>query len=146
MRQLGLTESLEIVFEPTETVKKLPTFDRSFFRKPTPMLEARFEYAGSCVVGGDIWLSTNEMAKWMRRREILTSHRAKRSDWEGSAPMIFPNDRLTLFGSSEEVPENLTYLVWFQEHLEPEVWDYAGYEFHKCANLEDYLRWRLERD
>lgn len=84
------------------------------------MLKARFDYASIIKRGRDIWLSPAEMERWMKKREVKSFHRALREHWEQSAPMMFPNDRLTLLGVTDGVPDNLTYLVWRDD--EPEVW------------------------
>ncbi|MCA9032390.1 MAG: hypothetical protein KDA66_16345, partial [Planctomycetaceae bacterium] len=73
-------------------------------------------------------------------------HCALRENWEGSAPMVFPDERLTLFGVTEDVPENLTYLVWAKDDAEPEVWCYMGLASHEFSSLESFLNWRLERE
>ncbi|MCB9950147.1 MAG: hypothetical protein H6824_04125 [Planctomycetaceae bacterium] len=82
----------------------------------------------------------------MEKKEVRQYHCALRENWEGSAPMVFPDERLTLFGVTEDVPENLTYLVWAKDDAEPEVWCYMGLASHEFSSLESFLNWRLERE
>ena len=144
MRQAGIQDSLELAISPRESVSELPTFDRKISRQLSPMLKARFDYAGSWRMGQEIWLSATEMPSYLKRRAVRQCHRALRDQWEGSAPMVFSDRCLSLFGVTEYVPEDLVYLAWREKEREPEVWVYEGMESHNFANLEEYLRWRLE--
>lgn len=147
LKPLGITEGLDLRVLPPERAGELPTFDWKIFRPMTPMLRARFELAGSWQDGPTVWLAPSEMARYMGRRWVRSSHRALREHYEGSAPMRFPDNRLTLFGSTTHESEDLTYLVWAQDGQEPEVWEYVQsvYEFRQFTNLEKYFEWCLER-
>lgn len=109
------------------------------------MLKARFEYAGSWRRGPEVWFGVAEMADYLKRKAIRVNHRALREHFEASAPMLFADDQLSLFGASDEPSQDLTYLVWTADKNEPEIWVYEGYDSCKFMDLEEYLRWRLER-
>lgn len=144
MRRAGIRESLELEIFPAELVSVVPTFDVKISRPFSPMLKARFDYAGSWKTGQDIWLSAAEMPSYLRRRAVRSYHRALREHWEGSAPMTLADRCLALFGVTEGVPEDLIYLAWRKGEKEPEVWVYEGMESHNFKNLEEYFTWCLE--
>jgi hypothetical protein len=110
------------------------------------MLKARFDYAGSIDHGGDCWLNPAEMERWMRKRMVRSYHKSLREHWENSAPMLFADHDLTLFAVTQDVPDNLVYLVWQGAEEEPEVWSYLGMNAHKFNNLASYLTWLLKRE
>lgn len=146
MRQHGIGKALDINVGEANKVTTIPTFDPNVSRQLTPMLKARFEYAGSWRMGQEIWLSASQMASAMRKKKIQRYHLALRENWEDSAPMTYSDDRLSLFEVTEGVPEDLTYLVWKTDSGEPEVWVYEGFDSHRFKNLEDFFKWRLERE
>lgn len=146
MKKYGLEETLTQRIKPAERVSALPTFSKGVRCPITPMLKARFDFAGSWNNGGDIWLSPSEMERWMNKKSVLVHHRALREEWDESAPMLFPDDRLTLYAVTQGVPENLTYLVWGKQGGEPEVWSYVGQSAERFSDLEQYLNWCLHRE
>src|SRR5262249_15731911 len=137
----GLDESVDLRLIPPEDADTIPTFARTKRYSATPMLKARFEYASTVDYGGEIWLGIGEMRRWMRKKDVRAYHTAMREDWEGSAPMLFRDDQLTLLEVSNGVPDCLTYLVWARESKEPEIWRYRGMESHRFKDLEAYLTW-----
>lgn len=141
----GLNDSLELTVSPPEKFRFLPTFDPNRQRRPSPMLKARFEYAGTIDHGGDTWLAPSKMERWMKKRVVRSYHKSLREHWEKSAPMLFADHDLTLFSVTEDVPDNLTYLVW-KGAEEPEIWSYLGMNGHKFKNLAAYLTWLLKRE
>lgn len=146
MRRHGIQDTLELVIQPPEAFADLPTFDNHVFRPSSSMLRSRFEFAGSWRIGQDVWLTPSQMSSWIRKRSVRKHHGALRAHWEGSAPMSYPDAQLSLFGITEDVPENLVYIVWTKEEGEPEIWTYTGYEEHRFENLREYLRWCLESE
>ncbi len=147
IKRMGLNKTLEMEIEaPAPVPNVVPTLDAKISRETTPMLKARLEYAGSWKRGQDIWLSASQMASIMKKKAIQPYHLSLREHWEGSAPAIFTDDRLTLFGITESVPENLVYLAWAADEKEPEVWSYAGFDAHNFKDLEQYFKWCLERE
>lgn len=146
MMQLSLKEVLELVVAEPDQVLVVPTFDAKLSRELTPMLKARFDYAATFRRGREVWLSASEMASCVKQKTVQGYHHALRENWDDSAPMLFSDERLALFGITEGVPENLVYLAWVNEGDEPEVWAYADFQTQKFANLVQYLTWCLERE
>jgi hypothetical protein len=146
MSQLGFKEPLELEIAKPHKVSRLPTFDLKTTRDLTPMLKARFDHAGTFTRGRDVWLAAAEMASSMKQQSTYEYHVALRENWDDSAPMLFPDECLTLFGKTEGAPDNLIYLVWPEAADEPEIWVYAGFQTGKFTDLEQYLKWCLERE
>jgi hypothetical protein len=144
-RGWGDTEPYEERIDPPEPVAAVPTFRLGVTRPLTPMLAARFRYAASWHHGIEVWLGVGEMARVMRTRTVLSYHRSMREHQEGSAPMLFPDDRLSLLAFVPDEPTALEYLVWARDGEEPEVWTYSGMSSNSFQNLdqrlEAYLRW-----
>ena len=146
----GLSEeaigSVEQKIEPPERIKGgIPTLKKGVYRKPSPMVQARFEYAGSWNQMGRVWLGISDMEKTARKRGVRETISALREDWEGSAPSRFPPDRLSLFSVYEELDENVAFLVWPEkEGDEPEVWAYFGQGESKHKTLQRYLEWAVK--
>ncbi len=139
LRTLGLSEELEMRIQPPGVATSLPTFDSNVRRELTPMLRARFGYAGKWDTAHRIWLGVDDIGEAMQSGEVLLYHDALRDNWADSAPMRFPDDKLTLFGITDGVPENLIYLVWTNENAEPNVWVYEGMTEQKFESVLDYL-------
>lgn len=138
------TDPLEpsFVAEPTERVSEIPTFNPDVSYPLTPMLQARFRFASRIEFCGDTWLSISEMPKWMKRKSVRKYHSSLRDHWTGSAPMLYPDDKLTLFGVTVDVPDSLIYCVWGDG--EPAIWTYSGLDQRQFTNLQRYLEWCLE--
>jgi hypothetical protein len=146
MKQHGMDQSLELKFMPPEKVQSIPSFSNNKTYPVTPFLKARFEYAGSIDYAGEIWLSVTQMGQWMRKKAVRSYHKALRENWCESAPMLFRDEQLSLLEVTVGVPQNLTYLVWCRDNVEPQIWSYQGFDSHKFANLEEYLTWCLNRE
>ncbi len=96
----------------------------------------------------DVWLDATEMAS-AAERSASQSRCTKRDVSTGTAQLRCYSRTIglrLLCGSVDDVPEDATYLVWVGNCDEPEVWDYAGYDFHSFKNLADFLTWTTERD
>jgi hypothetical protein len=132
-----------VLSPPPRRLGRVPTFEVGVFRKLTPMLEARFEYAGRIRRGLDIWLSLRQMSTWMRKQELRGHHRSRRTWWINSPPNLHPDSRLSLFGVTDGVPQNAIYLVWGDEGDEPRVWSCSLMDADEFDSLEEYLRWHL---
>lgn len=145
MAKQGPFDPLEIAINPPEAFDTIPTFSSKATYSPTEMLRARFEYASTVDTGWYLWLGTKDMMKWIKKRSIRIRHTALRGHYEGSAPMLFSDNKLSLFGVTPGVPDVLIYLAWKDEISEPEVWSYDNYEFNRFPNLEQYLYWYLTR-
>lgn len=141
MKEYGLDKSVELVIEPPEVVTTIPTFHAKRPRQASPMLQARFDYAGTLIYAGEEWLAASAMPRQMKKKDVKSYHKSLRENWEGSAPMLFTDDQLTVFAVTDGVPDNLTYLVWSKDGDEPEVWRYAGLNSNRFKNLAEYLSW-----
>jgi hypothetical protein len=131
--------------DPEPFDKGIPTLTRNVYRPPTPMVAARFAFAGRWMEAETAWLGIADMEAVLGNEEVLEHIDSHRQHWTGSAPALFPTDRLTLFGVVEEEWENQTYLVWPErDGEEPSVWVYSGHSEHKHENLAKYLEWLLE--
>ena len=127
---------------PEAATAGIPTLDPDVSRKPTPMLRARYAFAGSWTnaSAGQEWLSLADMAKIPRDKKVMKHIRSHRDHWEGSAPAQFEFDRLSLFALSRDNPESHMYLVWpEQEKGEPELWTYSGQSERKFKDLKAYV-------
>jgi hypothetical protein len=145
MSQFGPYDPIEMVVHDPETIDNIPTFSASVMRTPSEMLSARFQYAGTWDTGWYLWLSPSEMTRWLKKKAIRAGHNALRRYYENSAPMLFPNSKLGLFGVTEGVPEVLIYLVWQDNEQEPEIWSYDCNDFNRFPNLAEYLEYYLRR-
>src|SRR4051794_29165904 len=70
MKEYGLDESVELKIESPEEVTVIPTFDSKQTKIPSPMLQARFDYASTIVYAGEAWLAGNEMQSRMKKRTV----------------------------------------------------------------------------
>jgi hypothetical protein len=143
----GLQKELTLQIAPLEKLESyhdIPTFDKRCRNPISPMQRAFCAYSGTWNYGGEIWLHRKEMEYWMRKRVVQRFHKSLRDYWEGSAPNRFADDRLSLLGVTEGVPENLTYYVWTGKTREPEIWSYVGMETRKSKNLEAFFQWWLD--
>lgn len=131
------------VAAPTPITQGIPTLEQGSFRAATPMIEARFTFAGrwTDAGGGQTWLGIGDMqAVWTDER-IMRQIRSKRDFWEGSAPATVEWRKLTLFGLDID-EEDHTYLVWNDQiDEEPAVWIYSGQSERKFKNMMNYLKY-----
>lgn len=124
----------------------IPTMAKGVYRKPTPMIEARFKYAGTWESAGlgHTWLDVKDMKKEMDSRAVTRQVELRKADWKNSAPAMFPPERLSLFGLEREERQE-TYLVWGErEGEEPQIWAYGEFDEHKFKNLAVFLKKLLE--
>jgi hypothetical protein len=144
-RDPEIAEEMKLELSPSpRRLTRVPTFEVGVFRKLTPMLQARFEYAGRIQHGLDVWLSLRQISTWVRKREVREHHRARRTHWIDSPPNVYPDSRLSLFGVTDGVPQNAVYLIWGNGREEPRVWSCSGMDADEFDTLEEYLRWHLE--
>jgi hypothetical protein len=143
--EMGL--EADLTFERSEAIPFdiLPCFDGSD-RPLSPMLQARFDFAGQLRFGQDVWVIPSQIEDLIQNPDLMANHSALRRHWDDSAPMQYGDAQLSVFSYTDGVPENLTYLVWPSNASEPEVWDYSGYQQHRSKHLADYLQYRLTRE
>ena len=142
MRQIGLDDELVHVRCEVVQCNSVPVFEGSS-RPLSPMLAARYSFAGRLQFGQDIWITPVDVESLLRDREVMASHEALRNHWENSAPMQYGDEALSIFAYTDGVPEDRTYLAWPRHADEPEVWDYSGYQERQFSTLVDYLEWEL---
>jgi len=70
-------------------------------------------------------------------------HSTLREHWEGSAPNLHLDDRLSLFAVHAELVESRVYLVWGPPEAEPKLWLCSGMESVEFKSLQAFLRWHL---
>lgn len=148
LRDAGLSQEmidkeLKMVVKPPEPYPKgIPTLAAGVYRPPTPMISARFNFAGSIRDISDKWLSVSEMEKVINNRKVMRHIESHRKHWFGSAPAVFSDDRLSLLRLVVGEEENMTFLVWPEATgPEPEIWHYAGHHEAIYQNLKAFLVW-----
>jgi len=128
---------------PPVPAKSLPTFHPKKRRPLTPMLRERFGFASSITLGSRTWLGPTEMAKAIADPKSREMHSTLREHWEGSAPNLHLDDRLSLFAVHAELVESRVYLVWGAPEAEPKLWLCSGMESVEFKSLQAFLRWHL---
>jgi hypothetical protein len=143
LKSLGSNVVVELHLEPPLECQSIATFDKSQSKLLSPMLEARFAYCGTWDEGGDLWLGPNDISAWISKKPVRQMHRSLREYWDGSAPMKFHDNDLSLLGASRGTNDSLVYLVW-NNKTEPEIWCYSGMNCDRFRDLAKYLEWELE--
>jgi hypothetical protein len=134
------------VRQPEPFENGIPTLKSGVYRQPTPLIEARFKFAGTWTNAGagHTWLSVSDMETAWADNKILEQLYIRQKYWDASAPAKFEWDRLSLFGVEIDQYEE-TYLVWAEdESTEPEVYVYSGHQEDRYENLQAYLGYILE--
>jgi hypothetical protein len=125
--------------------KGVPTLQKNVYRKPTPMVDERFRFAGQWrgVDPCGTWLSLPEMEQVWTNRRMQKHIRTLREHWDESAPHQFPAERLSLLALSRSQGDQV-YLVWPKNQAaEPEVWCYFGQSQTVYRNFREYVKWML---
>jgi hypothetical protein len=139
----GLLAQAVATSEPVR--KGVPTLERGVYGELTPMLEARFKYAGAWTNAAlsHTWLGIRQMEEARTDKAILNQIMVRKKNWPGSAPEKFPKSRLSLFGIDREEYEE-TYLVWEDDLTkEPAVYVYPGHEERIFPHLDDYIKYLI---
>ena len=152
LSQAGLTKDVIdqevrlVISNPESFPNGIPTILKGTYRKPSKMIEARFNFAGSIIDMSEKWLGISEMEKVWSNKRILNHIESHKKFWDGSAPSVFPFKRLSLFGVTIGEEENQIYLIWPKEGSleEPQLWRYSGQHEHKFLNFVDFLKWIVE--
>jgi hypothetical protein len=148
LREAGLTkaeieEELKIkLAKPEAGAHNLPTFDPKVTRPISPMLLARFRFAGAIYDSGEKWLDVKDMRKAVTNAKVLKHFNSRKEYWENSAPSRFATSQLSLFAIEPGAEENQTYLVWPSEKtIEPEIHRYVDHSEHIFKDLNAFLKW-----
>jgi hypothetical protein len=127
---------------PSEQLaERVPTLARDSYKPITPMLRARFEFAGCWVLpeSGKTWLTIEEMESIWNSSRILSQIEIRKQNWTDSIVARFPTNQLSLFGL--DLPDyNETYLHWTETSLEPEVHSYYGAEENVYSDFREFLK------
>lgn len=139
---------LEQIVEPPESASTLmvPTLERKCVRSTSPMLKARFEYAGSWreADAGHEWLSLQGMEEAVQDPKVLEQIKTRVDHWVDSPLLKLPASRVSLFGLYREQCEEI-YLIWpLGDGGEPEILSYVGNFEERFSNFADYLKHLLE--
>jgi hypothetical protein len=140
-----LTQQIQL---PEQFFTEIPTLKPGAYRKPTPQVFARFQFAGTWINAGigHTWLSVSDMEAAWKNRQILEQVHICQKFWEDSAPAKFEWNRLSLFGIEPNEHEE-TYLVWSEdESKEPEIYLYSGHEERRFKDLQSYLEFWVSQE
>jgi len=131
----------QVINPPEFSTDRIPTLERGIYQNSTPMLNARFAYAGSWVNAylAHTWLGIREMEQVWDDVEVLEQIRIRRENWEESPPASAPLNRISLFGIYREQCEEI-YLLWdIEDSVEPRVYSYAGNYEEQFTSLADFV-------
>lgn len=131
----------------------VPTLERGFHRKASPMLTARYELFSKWLnaTHGD-WLDTEEMESFWsedaddeRLAGIVRNVKASMGNWENHATGLFVPNRISIFSASDNGYEMIC-LIWFDGIEEPELWVYDCNGESRYKDLESYLQAYIDDD
>ncbi|BDR55723.1 hypothetical protein [Xylocopilactobacillus apis] len=125
---------------PGSVVDRVPTLDAAVYQAASPLLKERFLYAGSWQDIGETFISVNEMAELVDKPHFRNWVASMRDDWEGSAPAMYPDSRLSLLSVMSQDEGDYTLAVW-NNPAEPEIWRYSGQSEHKFKDLLAWFNW-----
>ncbi len=124
------------------------TLDEKSSISLSPMLRARFEFAGRWENANlcQTWLSLENIAEWFADTNLVEAMRLRRENWDHVPPANVASDKCAIYGfDMEEVEE--TYLVWRDTRQEPEVWRFVGADYKCFRDLERFLEYLVgDRD
>jgi hypothetical protein len=124
----------------TKGVADLATLSPETRSALSPMLAARFAFAGAIHDLSGHMLSTKEIEQTVTKKRFKAIVESHAQHWEGSAPATYPHDRLSLFSIGSLDDANLTYLVWANSRSrEPQLWAYSGQHEDRYENLAEYV-------
>src|SRR4029079_2766558 len=126
---------------PERKFSSIPTLKVGHEIKASPQLRDRFKFCGdwinACI--GMTWLSISAMEKASRSRKVKQQIGVRREFWEGSAPQVFPSEKLSLFGIDTELGDEI-YLIWpHRAGREPRLIWYASQHYHEFRDLREFL-------
>jgi hypothetical protein len=128
---------LKQIVHPPEPLYGIPTLEIGNYKRVTPMLKARFEYAGSweMALGSQSLLSICEMERLWHDKELISIVKARAEYWRHSPVALYAWDKISVvaLGTDEE-----TYLIWPDtEGQEPMVYSYLGQIGQPFQNLKE---------
>jgi hypothetical protein len=129
-----------------ELPSKVPTLQPEHYRKITPFLKARFEYAGAWkeADAGHEWLGLKQMETVLREASVLEQIRARSEIWSDSPLVQMPPSRISLFGLYRDQAEEI-YLIWpAVDGDEPEILSYGGNYESRFSDFAQYLKYLID--
>ena len=118
---------------PPEKVSKLPTFHDGVWKKLSPMLKARFDYAGSLKTGNFVWFSPTEIESLMKQESVRSTHHRLHDTMKRVA---FSGELWTLYGTFCGCP---IYLNWSDQLKEVAVFFHNASDSQFWFNLESFV-------
>ncbi len=118
------------------------TLQPNHYKPLSPMLKARFEYAGSWkeADAGHEWLDLTQIEECLRDQRVLKQIRERMQVWNESPIAKLPLSRISLFGIYGDQSEEI-YLIWPEKNgTEPKVLSYAGNFEAEFTNFGHYLK------
>ena len=127
---------------PAESARRgVPTLAPGKYQPLTPMIAERFRFCGDWhnAFIGMIWPGVSALERAARSRKVKEEVRTRRKYWEGSAPAMYPDEKLALLGF-DLVDGSAIYLVW-TGNQEPSVAWYEAQHEDTFRNLNGLLRY-----
>jgi hypothetical protein len=147
LRDAGLADDaidreLKLRVGKPEPGRQVPTLEEGVGHPLSPMLAARFRFAGTVRDATEKWLGLAEMETVPTNKKLMKHFKSHQQNWTGSAPAVIPKDRLSLYAFDIGAEENQTYLVWPERSGgEPQVWRYHGQSERRFKDLDQFLAW-----
>jgi hypothetical protein len=128
------------VAKPTGNADKIPALEKGVYKKASPMICARFEFAGKWTNAYVMdWLGLADMEKIWTSPKIMKDIANLKENWENSAPAVHDYKDLSLFGY-DKYDNNMIFLVWNDKAEEPEIWFYSGQNFKKYKDFAAFAK------
>jgi hypothetical protein len=130
---------LRQITSPPEELRPIVTLDSARTRELSPMLKARFSFAGEWqnAAASQRWLSLQQISVVSSCQQIMQQISLRINNWPTSLLSTTPPDSVALFGIDEDEGEE-TYLVW-HEGIEPIIVTYIGNEERAYPDFKEYL-------
>ncbi|WP_342415991.1 hypothetical protein NST83_24480 [Paenibacillus sp. FSL R10-2782] len=126
---------------PVVPVTCMPTLAPGKTRPLSPMLEARYRYAGYWQDMGEHMLLPDDVLRISSTERFRSWISDMRNYWVESAPYRFGDDRLSLLSVANEEEGHFSMLVWKEHGEEPEVWTYASQHEYRFSHLLHWFKW-----
>ncbi len=128
----------QIISDPKRVVgARIPTLFSGAYLPLTPMLTARFQFAGRWTYAtlGFTWLSLSDMEDLSDfSKEAID---LRKENWPTAIVNRVPLHQIGLFATSEDGEE--IYLFFDTSSLEPQIVTYVGWQENFYRNLDDYI-------
>lgn len=129
------------VLPPDKPATHITTLDGQTIRPLSPMLQARFDFAGAWRDArlSQNWLSLAEIGAANNDPQIAESIAIRTENSYGEEPPggVAPDSCAIFAHNPHELDE--TYLVWHGDSEEPVIWEYFGGDVSYFVHLESYL-------